>query len=957
MADVNKTIEVIFGAVDSTKAGLNSALDGYDTFDKKIQSVAGTGADFTASLLKAEIAIAAVGVAMTGVAINEAGQFGDAVLEIGTLFQGTHDQVATFNDDIIDFGRNSTQSLADITAATYTAISAGTDFNDSLALLAVTEKLAVAGVADLESATRLVASSLNAYGLEVDQAERFSDALFTTVKLGQTTIPELASSLASVTGVASSAGIPFETLTAAVAALTATGVPTSEAITSIKAAITNIIKPTKDAEDVAKALGVEFNATALQTKGFDGVLAELFKATGGNTEQMAKFFGSVTGLNAALVLSKDSSGKFAAALKEMETKAGATQIAFEAMEKAFSLVNQKLVNNIKATLIDSGKPLLAEYGDAVTAIAHLFEGLGDSVTAPEFQPVYDALNGFVDEFSKALEGIATALPEAMANVDFEPLIASFSSLGEEVGLVFDALFGDDLDLTKPEDLAKALQQAVNIIGTFVNLTKGIISEFKPIFEAIGLAAKELATTNSASSESAGNLLGALTVLSTFGTELGGFLVLINNSKLEIESTFNSLAGAAGIVVNGLQIVFDSFANVIAGVISIVSSGLSAVTFGETSKEWQKTADDWKLIAEGANENFEKNLGEMGDSWTKLVTGVSSSGGEAKESIKSLGDEAGEAAPKLGDAADGADNFADQLLNLEILDKVSKSLADVNQALDENGNAIDLPVQKTGELVVASKELSEVQKTLAEAMGLVNPSFNEFKQALDGLPIGVQNSVNATDDLAKKTEILEAAQKGMLLEFKDGEKVFTGYGTVMQEKATDKTKELTEETDKAKQAMLDFAVEMEKIASNERIKTIEFAVDFNIAQVEADAKKYAAALESVATVAAAISESIGTLAGIFASDDIGRIEQRFIEELIENQEGRLDQELELQEKLINAQIDQMNAQTEALNNGESLITIEAGGLEPELEAFMFKILQRIQVKVAADKDLFLANAGF
>tara|TARA_R110002074_G_scaffold402332_1_gene607505 strand:+ start:10946 stop:13819 length:2874 start_codon:yes stop_codon:yes gene_type:complete len=956
MADATKTIEVIFGAVDSTKAGVRSALDGFDTFDKKVQSVAEPVANFTQSLIKVEAAIAAAGIAMAAISIKEAGQFGDAVLEIGTLFQGTHEQVETFNNDILEFGRNSTQSLTDITAATYTAISAGTDFNDSLELLIVTEKLAVAGVADLEATTRLVASSLNAYGEEVNQAERYSDALFTTVRLGQTTIPELASSLATVTGVASSAGIPFETLAAAVAALTANGVPTSEAITAIKAAITNIIKPTKDAEEAASRLGVEFNATALQTKGFDGLMRDLQEATGGNTEEMAKFFGSITGLNAALVLSKDSSGKFAEALQEMETKAGATQAAFELMGKAFSLVNQNLVNNIKATLIDAGKPLLEEYGDAVGAMASLFESLGVSVKAPEFQPVYDALNEFINTFSTTLDGVATALPEAMANVDFTTLIESFGRLGDEIGIVFDVLFGEGLDLTKPEDLAIALQRGVDIMATFVDLTVGIVNQFQPIFGLIGEAATQLTQAGTESDVAAGKVLGALTALSNFGTIIGGFLIYLNESQDDISKWFDFLVGTAKIALNDLQIIFGGFFIAYAEFVEASNLALSKVTFGETSAEFEKSAYEWAAKSESLKTDIVRNSRELQEGWSQMADAVTRDSAAAQGSIKAIGDESSATAPKMEDAADAANRFADEALNLEILEKVSAHLVSVNQALDENGRVLDNSTGKTGELVADFQSLTDAQKQLADALKLTNPSISDFEDALGNLNPRIISSLNATDDLGKKVQILEAAQKGMILEFVDGQKVFTGYGKEMSVQVTDKTNAAAEASDKAMKAMNELSIEMEKIASNERIKNLEFAVDFNIAKIEADAAKYTAALQSVADVAASISESIGVLAGIFADPETGRREQRVIEDIIERQEDRLDKELELQEKLIQAQIDEMTARAEAVNRGESLITIEAGGLEPELEAFMFKILQRIQVKVAADQDLFLANAG-
>lgn len=52
-------------------------------------------------------------------------------------------------------------------------------------------------------------------------------------------------------------GVSIEDLGATIA-----GVPTSNALTGIKAAISNIINPSKEAIDKAKELGIKFNAGA-----------------------------------------------------------------------------------------------------------------------------------------------------------------------------------------------------------------------------------------------------------------------------------------------------------------------------------------------------------------------------------------------------------------------------------------------------------------------------------------------------------------------------------------------------------------------------------------------------------------------------------------------------------------------------------------------------------------------
>jgi hypothetical protein len=66
----------------------------------------------------------------------------------------------------------------------------------------------------------------------------------------------------------------------------------------------------------------------------------------------------------------------------------------------------------------------------------------------------------------------------------------------------------------------------------------------------------------------------------------------------------------------------------------------------------------------------------------------------------------------------------------------------------------------------------------------------------------------------------------------------------------------------------------------------------------------------------------------------------------------EEQAELQAKLIKEQIKMMQARRDAMEQGDGLIQIDAQGLEPELEAFMWKILEKIQVRANEESSEFL-----
>jgi TP901 family phage tail tape measure protein len=260
MSDIQKTIEIIFQGVDELSGPMGNMAGGLSDFSAKIEAMAQPFAQVGDAVLKLDAALAGMAAAGLAYAIKSGGDFTAQLNEINTMAGLSGDQLGIFSQDIINYAKDSTQSFESINNAIYQALSLGNDYETTLNTLRTAEQLAVAGKADLTASLELLLGTMNSYGAGVDEAGRYSDTFFTIVQNGKTTIPELAASLAQVTGVASSAGIPIETLGSAIAALTAAGSPTAQAMTQVKAVIESIINPTTSARKAAEDLGVSFGA-------------------------------------------------------------------------------------------------------------------------------------------------------------------------------------------------------------------------------------------------------------------------------------------------------------------------------------------------------------------------------------------------------------------------------------------------------------------------------------------------------------------------------------------------------------------------------------------------------------------------------------------------------------------------------------------------------------------------
>lgn len=897
MADYTRTVQLIFGGKDNVTPTVKAITQSLDQFETQVGNLSAPLAKTTDAILAVDAAIIALGATMVGVAINQAGKFQQSFNEITTLFEASPEAITAFSDEIQRYASNSTQSLEDINASIYSAISAGVDFTNSVEALTVAEKLAVAGNAELNESLVVLVSSLNAYGASTDEAENFADALFQTVKLGQTTLPELGARLAQVTNTAAGAGVGFDELLAAIAALTATGLPTAQAITSIKAAISNVLKPTAQAEEAAQSLGLEFNATALKTKGLYGFLENVRESTGGNTETMAQLFGSVEALGGVISLTGIGFDKFTNSLAEMENKTGSVEAAFEKMVNSFGFVGQKLVNNIRLVFVESGSRLLEQFTDDVDALTEVFARLGVSLNQGAFDPVFDALNAFGADVEATLRTIAQNLPDALQQVDFEGIIDAFSELGLSIGELFDFV-----DLKTPEGLADAIQRIVDIGESLIRITADIISSFEPLVNQLVKGVDSFNDLDASTKAAIGTVLG-------FGKQVDVLLPLLG--------TFLDIIGAIATLV-GVTLVAKMATGVTAvGIFSGAISGLIALLFKNPAGLALTSA---AALAGGAIAKLFESFGDD----VKV--------NESREELEKHRDTLNQWRQDAGFVQDETGNW------VRSLDKLTESLEFTREELYGITDATKTYEDQVEEARLKGLGLTGVQATQLEF-------WKQQGYALD--PV-----TGSLEKLNEQQQLIGESAKGAAEETKKWVEIAPGiYELNPKFLETGSTfKKVKEEVEDATKKSDEFQIKMEEIASNERIKTIEAAVELNIAKLEADAKVAEAILQSLST---SIQSTGDLLGGLFTNllDAEGLDRQAIKRQILEEQKLR-EQAFELQKEYVEAQIRLLNERADSLANGDSLISIQADGLEPELEAFMWKILERVQVKASQEQALFL-----
>lgn len=890
MADLTKTIDIIFGATDNASGTVKTISDSFNEFETSLSSITDPIAGFTSDLLKAEAAIVAIGTAALFYSHSQASQMEDAQSSLNKVLGESEGVAADYAEAIKEISLQYGVAGSSVTGAVADFKQAGFTISESLSL--VDAALTGVRIAELsaEESGRLLISNIRGLGAEAEDAAHFMDAWNEVSNLYAATAKEVAIATGELAPIAKTAGLTFDELVGFVTPIIEVFGSGSEAANALKVSLASLNTEEKGVVDSLKELGIAQKDTNGELRVAGDILKDLGNIWPSLTEsQQANYaiqlFGKEQYARMSVVLNDYDKVLKITTISEEAAGSAKKELAI-ALDKA-SVATERFVVAFNSAAVVVGGQFIANTTGATNSLTELFKAIDKVVSENGLEPLFNVLNEMIDEFSNNIDSIAGNLPEAFKGADLDGLANSFRDLGNEVSEAFNAINGGSLDLSTVEGLTEGLQRAVNIIEYFVDVTSGIILGLRPIWEGIGAIGDGMNNTSKDAAKTTGELLAAITLLSEFGLKLGGALVVIEKSGATIKDVWDVIAGATKISIAGIQ---ASFSLILSSVVDLVTGMAKigeAVTFGDTNEKAQALIADLE------------NLGAALDS---------------------------QVTKKAQDARDASSQLSDGL-NGE-----AKAAQEAAQAQRELGNATEKAIEPT-------KELAK--------------DVDEFAGAVEVIPSTIPKATVAIDNLGEATEKTDEAQKGIVKTIVDGIPTFTQSAEAIKDIAEAEEK-AAEETAKLALEYAKLETDMEKIASNERIKSMEFFVDLEIAQVESDAKKVVAAFESIADSYTATSNLISDLYG--NSGDLSGLDKLDLERSIKKAEDLAQDQWETQKALLEAQTESIEAQAERANRGDSLITVDGGSLQPELEAIMQSLFKSIRISMSADYENYLLGLG-
>lgn len=412
---------------------------------------------------------------------SSVGEFNKQMKIVSTISDEVTENMEAYKQKVLGMCTQLAVAPETAAAALYQINSAGHLGANVMQVLEVSAKAAIGGVTETAVAADAITTILNAYKMSADEAESVSDKLFTTVRLGKTTMDELGRSIAYVAPLAATYKISIDEVLAAVAQLTKQGNSTQNSMTQISASIIAVANEMGD--DAFK-------------DGLLPALEEIEKRSNGSNLALKAQLSNIRAVRGALGLTKENAAETAQMIDEIKNSAGAADAACRKMNTSSGAELTKLKNNFIKEFSELAT-------DGMGLMGGLAKALNDAFDTGRMQDFLSILGLIV-----AAYGANKAILLSMSAIER----ASQTSLLEaEYAAYMQLLPAKEADVNADIQAAVASGALTEAKGTeLIALREELAAKIASAQAAQKLAADELAAAKAASAAAAQKLAAAET---------------------------------------------------------------------------------------------------------------------------------------------------------------------------------------------------------------------------------------------------------------------------------------------------------------------------------------------------------------------------------------------------------------------------------------------------------------
>lgn len=363
------------GALNNISKEISKVSKDFEGLKKVGEGISSVGKKLTVGL---SLPIAGIG-AVSG---KTAMDFEAGMNKVSAISGATGKDLEKLENLAKEMGRTTKfTSLESAEALSYMGM-AGWKTQDMLNGLPGILSLASAGGTDLALTSDIVTDGLTAMGLTAKDTDKFVDIMASTVSNANTSIELMGETLAYVGPVAGSLGIEMDDLSVAIGLMGNAGLKGSQAGTSLRAGLTNLVKPTKEMKNAMEKYGVELVKNADGSVDLMGtmqnlrnVLGELDQTT--QAQALATIFGkeAMSGWASIVNASESDFNKLTEAIANSEGSAKSMADTMMGGAKGALTEMKSALEGVAITIGERLTPFIEKLADGVSKLCTWFQSL------------------------------------------------------------------------------------------------------------------------------------------------------------------------------------------------------------------------------------------------------------------------------------------------------------------------------------------------------------------------------------------------------------------------------------------------------------------------------------------------------------------------------------------------------------------------------------------------------
>lgn len=366
----------------------------------KTTKLRSTFSELAAGLRQSITLLAGLGGSVSfAVAIRSALQLDASLDKVKAITGAATAEMKFFNTELRRLSETVGRPQTELAESLFLIKQAGFDGADAMRILDASSKAAAIGLGETKVIADAVSSVLNLYGRSTISAEKATGILVLTAREGKVTMDQFEAGLGKVLPVAKSLGITFDQVSAALAAMSRSGVDTKQAAAALASIMDTLAAPTTDAVKALQEAGVSIDKMreSLANQGIIAVLGELKEAFEGNDEGLNRLFPNLRGMTGLLTLVGDKAEEATRIQRLLAEETGGSlakafvDVTDESLEydKAMQKINNQMIElgsenlpvvvgalNLVNSAMDRMRSIAANLG---SGLARVFGGPADEV--------------------------------------------------------------------------------------------------------------------------------------------------------------------------------------------------------------------------------------------------------------------------------------------------------------------------------------------------------------------------------------------------------------------------------------------------------------------------------------------------------------------------------------------------------------------------------------------------